>query len=332
MRISTRWAALVHYTAEAMGNRGRIRSGPQFLPRRESLHRQWTVGILHAARHRPRRPAAPRVLYSVPYYNFSALTAALLGNSRTVQQGFDVFGHVHIPETPFRLIGLFQLFEPNTKVDRGPARFLSLHGGSRVAGQRVRADRDRYAEPAVLPRPGAVLDRVCEPASPMCSCRSRIPAPAKVRTVHAADQRSPIRFRAIPTRSSSTWSSRSRLLLPATRRGGLDASAPHPSAIVLGSRVCSYRLLADVVVAIHALYVGFVVFGLIAILVGYAMRLAMGPQSYFRIVASRRDSVRMRRIDLRNRLPADDAGKRAASSAPARMVTAVISSATGWIG
>ena len=61
--------------------------------------------------------------YSVPYYNFSAMTAALLGNSRTVQQGFDVFGHLHIPETPFRLIGLFQWFEPNSKVNRDPLDF-----------------------------------------------------------------------------------------------------------------------------------------------------------------------------------------------------------------
>lgn len=59
----------------------------------------------------------------MPYYNFSALTAALLNNSRTVQRGFDVFGHVHLPYTPFRLIGLFQWFEPNAKVDRDPLDF-----------------------------------------------------------------------------------------------------------------------------------------------------------------------------------------------------------------
>lgn len=45
-----------------------------------------------------------------------------------------------------------------------------------------------------------------------------------------------------------------------------------------------YRLLADVVAAIHAVYVGFVVFGLIAILVGRAMGWRWVRNPYFRIV------------------------------------------------
>jgi len=45
-----------------------------------------------------------------------------------------------------------------------------------------------------------------------------------------------------------------------------------------------YRLLADVVVAIHAVYVGFVVFGLIAILIGRAMGWRWVGNPYFRIV------------------------------------------------
>ena len=45
-----------------------------------------------------------------------------------------------------------------------------------------------------------------------------------------------------------------------------------------------YRLLADVVVAIHALYVGFVVFGLIAILIGRAMGWRWVHNLYFRIL------------------------------------------------
>ena len=45
-----------------------------------------------------------------------------------------------------------------------------------------------------------------------------------------------------------------------------------------------YRLLADVVVAIHALYVGFVVFGLVAILAGRAMGWRWVRNSYFRIL------------------------------------------------
>jgi uncharacterized protein DUF2784 len=44
-----------------------------------------------------------------------------------------------------------------------------------------------------------------------------------------------------------------------------------------------YRLLADVVVAIHAVYVGFVVFGLLAILAGRAMGWRWIRNPYFRI-------------------------------------------------
>jgi hypothetical protein len=45
-----------------------------------------------------------------------------------------------------------------------------------------------------------------------------------------------------------------------------------------------YRFLADLVVAFHALYVGFVVFGLIAILIGYARGWRWVRNRYFRIL------------------------------------------------
>ena len=45
-----------------------------------------------------------------------------------------------------------------------------------------------------------------------------------------------------------------------------------------------YRFLADVVVAIHALYVGFVVLGLFAILFGYARGWRWVRNRYFRIL------------------------------------------------
>jgi len=45
-----------------------------------------------------------------------------------------------------------------------------------------------------------------------------------------------------------------------------------------------YRLLADVVVAIHAVYVGFVMLGLLAILVGRAMSWRWVRNPYFRIL------------------------------------------------
>jgi len=45
-----------------------------------------------------------------------------------------------------------------------------------------------------------------------------------------------------------------------------------------------YGMLADVVVAIHAVYVGFVVFGLVAILVGYARGWRWVRNPYLRIL------------------------------------------------
>jgi hypothetical protein len=45
-----------------------------------------------------------------------------------------------------------------------------------------------------------------------------------------------------------------------------------------------YGLLADVVVATHAVYVGFVVFGLLAILAGYACGWRWVRNPYFRIL------------------------------------------------
>jgi len=45
-----------------------------------------------------------------------------------------------------------------------------------------------------------------------------------------------------------------------------------------------YRFLADMVVAIHALYVAFVVFGLVAILIGYARGWRWVRNLYFRII------------------------------------------------
>jgi hypothetical protein len=58
-----------------------------------------------------------------PYHNFSTLVAALQNNSRTVQSGFDVFGHYKIAHTPLTLFGMFQWFQPNTKVDLNPLDF-----------------------------------------------------------------------------------------------------------------------------------------------------------------------------------------------------------------
>lgn len=118
----TRWAALLHYTAEEWGIVGEYDQGHNSFPG-ANLFTGNGPSVFFTPPASASTSGGTSSPYSVPYYNFSALTAALLGNSRTVQQGFDVFGHVHIPETPFRLIGLFQWFEPNSKVNRDPLDF-----------------------------------------------------------------------------------------------------------------------------------------------------------------------------------------------------------------
>jgi hypothetical protein len=118
----TRWAAILHYTAEEWGIAGEYDQGHNSFPGANLFTGNGpTVFFTPPAAASPSGGTANP--YTVPYYNFSALTAALLGNSRTVQRGFDVFGHYHIPETPLRLIGLFQWFEPNSKVNRDPLDF-----------------------------------------------------------------------------------------------------------------------------------------------------------------------------------------------------------------
>jgi hypothetical protein len=100
----TRAAALIHYTAEQWGLAGEWDYG----------HNAFTSGNLFSS-------SAPST--TGPWANFGTLASALLNNGRSVQQGFDVFGHVHIPNTPFTLFGLFEWFQPNTNVDVNPLDF-----------------------------------------------------------------------------------------------------------------------------------------------------------------------------------------------------------------
>ncbi len=117
-----RWSALIHYTAEEWGIAGEYDQGHNPFPG-ASLFSGNGPSVFFTPPASASTAGGTTSPYGVQYYNFSAMTAALLGNSRTVQQGFDFFGHLHIPNTPFRLIGLFQLFQPNTKVDDDPLDF-----------------------------------------------------------------------------------------------------------------------------------------------------------------------------------------------------------------
>jgi hypothetical protein len=98
----TRIAALVHYTAETWGIAAEYDQG----------HNAFTSGNLFSA-------VAPAGKYALN----GTLATALLSNGRAVEQGYDVFGHIHIPETPLTAFGMFQWFLPNTHVDENPFDF-----------------------------------------------------------------------------------------------------------------------------------------------------------------------------------------------------------------
>ncbi len=57
------------------------------------------------------------------FANFSKMTTAFLENGKAVERGLDFMGHYHLPRTPFTLFGLFQWFQPNTKVNLNPLDF-----------------------------------------------------------------------------------------------------------------------------------------------------------------------------------------------------------------
>jgi hypothetical protein len=68
-------------------------------------------------------PKTPPGLGTPGFADITTLYSALLNNGRANQQGFDFFGRYHIPTTPLTLFGIFQLFEPNTKVAVDPLDF-----------------------------------------------------------------------------------------------------------------------------------------------------------------------------------------------------------------
>jgi hypothetical protein len=53
----------------------------------------------------------------------TAAQTAILNNGQSDQQGFDFFGHFHIPETPVTLFGMFQWLQPNTNFASNPLDF-----------------------------------------------------------------------------------------------------------------------------------------------------------------------------------------------------------------
>ena len=112
---STRIAGLIHYTAEQWG-----------------LVAEWDLGHNAFGSKNLFSGSAPLDFTgggTTVFGPFTKMAEALLDNGRAFEQGWDVMGHAHIPNTPFTLIGLFQWFEPNTKVDLNPLDFQRFLAG-----------------------------------------------------------------------------------------------------------------------------------------------------------------------------------------------------------
>ncbi len=113
----TRMAALLHYTAESWG------LGAEF----DAGHNAFSSGNLFSGS----GPADEFLTPSKPtgFGPFDSLVKALQNNGRSDQEGFDFFGHVQIPNTPFTLFGMFQQFLPNTRAETNPVDFQRIVAG-----------------------------------------------------------------------------------------------------------------------------------------------------------------------------------------------------------
>jgi hypothetical protein len=98
----TRISGLIHYNTEWWGLALEYDQG----------HNAFGSGNLFSA-----------VVPTGKYANNNTLATALLNNGRAVEQGFDAFGHIRIPETPFTAFGMFEWFLPNTHVNENPFDF-----------------------------------------------------------------------------------------------------------------------------------------------------------------------------------------------------------------
>ena len=75
-------------------------------------------------------PADEFGLGPTPYATFDALAKALLAGDTTRQQGFDFFGHARLGRSKFSLFGMYEYFQPNTKISgANPLDFERIVGG-----------------------------------------------------------------------------------------------------------------------------------------------------------------------------------------------------------
>ena len=109
-----RVAALVHYTNNTFGLAGEYDYGKN----------AFGVGNLFSG-------SGPVDAFGLGTTQFAGLAAEaksiLVPTAQ--QQGFDFFGHVNIPHSPFSIFGLFQYFQPNTNVSKDPLDFERIVAG-----------------------------------------------------------------------------------------------------------------------------------------------------------------------------------------------------------
>ena len=101
-----RQAILTHYTAENWG----------LIFEYDFGRNAFNTGNLFSG-------SAPSTATGSPYINFNTMATGFLNNANTVQQGFNLMGHFHIPRSPFTVFGLWSLLHPNTKVTSNPLDF-----------------------------------------------------------------------------------------------------------------------------------------------------------------------------------------------------------------
>jgi hypothetical protein len=73
-------------------------------------------------------PADAFGLGPTPYAGLATEAKSILALGAK-QQGFDFFGHVNIPHSPFSIFGLFEYFQPNINVSKDPLDFERIVAG-----------------------------------------------------------------------------------------------------------------------------------------------------------------------------------------------------------
>jgi hypothetical protein len=129
----TRIAALLHYTAEQWGVAGEFDYGCNAFsasnlfsgsgPADAFGFPTGTAVTAGAISGNTCTAAAPCYNPASGYGSQTAAWEAILNNGQARQEGFDLFGHYHIPDTPLTAFGMFQWFMPNDKFNSDPLDF-----------------------------------------------------------------------------------------------------------------------------------------------------------------------------------------------------------------